>query len=221
MPNISATHLTVLILLCTGCATASVIRYPNAFYGPTNPAEVGVYYNFPPMQYQVVGEIAYNGAPAASWGGAGKLLQQEASKIGGDAVVIQVQDAPFVGSYVQPGQLTGSTYGIVHANTLGSSMYNTYGGTTYGSYTGNTYGSYNGSSNYQYTPPTVTNYYGKYIRGIVIKFSRGNQVVENPNLIIRAKVCPACGNRFAAESEIKTCPIDGAKLELIEPTPGN
>jgi hypothetical protein len=154
--------LAIASALFTGCATARVNPYPNSHYAPSNPQNVGVYYNFPPQQYEVIGEVYYNGAPAASWTGAGKLLRQEAAKIGGDAVIVQQQDTPYVGSITTPGYINGSTYG-----------------TTMGSYSGSSYvGTYSAQSNYIYSPPTTTPLYGKQIIGIVIKFQSA-QTIEN------------------------------------------
>lgn len=148
------TVLAATSALLIGCATATVNPYPNAGYAPSNPQSVGVYYNFPPEPYKVIGEVYYSGAPAASWTGAGKLLRQEAAKIGGDAVVVQQQDTPYVGSITTPGYGSGSTYG-----------------TTMGTYSGSSYvGSYSAQSSYVYSPPTTTPLYGKRIVGIVIKF---------------------------------------------------
>jgi len=145
---------------CTGCATAVARRYPNATYPPGDPATVEIFNHFPPTPYEVIGEVEYNGAPLARWGGAWQKLRQEAAAIGGDAVVIQVRDTPYVGSLVQPGEITGNTSGTLSANTYGSGTY------------AHTTGTYQDSSNYQYTPPTVTPMYGKYVSGVVIKFKR-------------------------------------------------
>jgi len=152
--NVKGLVIPALGVLLVGCATATVNPYPNSGYAPSNPESVSVYYNFPPQPYKVIGEVYYSGAPAASWTGAGKLLRQEAAKIGGDAVVVQQQDTPYVGTITTPGYVSGSTYG-----------------TTRGSYFGSSYvGNYSAQSSYVYSPPTATPLYGKRIVGIVIKF---------------------------------------------------
>lgn len=150
--------------LLTGCATATINPYPNKSYEPSNPQAVSVYYNFPPQPYEVIGEVYYSGAPAASWTGAGKLLRQEAAKIGGDAVVVQQQDTPYAGSITTPGYASGSTYG-----------------TAMGSYYGSSYvGTYSAQSSYIYTPPTTTPLYGKRIVGIVIRFQSTQSAASVP-----------------------------------------
>jgi hypothetical protein len=152
--NVKSSVISALGILFVGCATARVNPYPNAHYAPSNTQNVGLYYNFPPQAYEVIGEVYYSGAPAASWTGAGKLLREEAAKIGGDAVVVQQQDTPYAGTITTPGYVSGSTRG-----------------TEMGSYFGSSYvGNYSAQSSYVYSPPTATPLYGKRIVGIVIKF---------------------------------------------------
>ena len=66
--NKSSIPLLIFCCLLSGCATANVVSYPNAHnYLPTNPRNVAVYTNFPPTQYETIGEIEGSGAPAATW----------------------------------------------------------------------------------------------------------------------------------------------------------
>ncbi len=156
-------------VVLTGCATASVARYPNAQnLLPTNPANVAVYTNFPPTPYEVIGEVAGNGAPAASWDSVAGEMRKKAADIGGDAVVVLVQDTPFVGSINTPGSIQGGTTG--YGNSSGN--FNAYGSgnNVYGNYGGS--GTYQSTSNYTYTPPTSTPMYGKFAKGVVIKYKR-------------------------------------------------
>lgn len=106
--------LVVLVaLLCVGCASASSVRYPVASYTPTSPDSIPIYYNFPPVQYEVIGEVKYDGAPAARWSGAEKLMRAEAAKIGGDAIVIQEKEQPLRGAL-----LSGSTIGLAREKAM-------------------------------------------------------------------------------------------------------
>jgi len=211
------TILSAASALLTGCATATVNPYPNARYAPSNPQSVGVYYNFPPQPYEVIGEVYYGGAPAASWTGAGKLLRQEAAKIGGDAVVVQQQDTPFVGSITTPGYGSGSTYG-----------------TTMGSYSGSSYvGTYSAHSSYVYSPPTTTPLYGKRIVGIVIKLqstpsanatrmsSLADRFVKAKDLITEGEIAEEgkVGNTATAKFEAAIDSLRKIKSEITAQDP--
>jgi hypothetical protein len=156
--------LLAVCVILTGCATASVARYPNAQnIPPTNPANVSVYTNFPPVQYEIIGEIEGSGDQFASWDMVSDEMRKKAAEIGGDAVVIQVRDTPFVGAINRPGTIQGNTYG--HVN----SPYGNYGGS----------GIYQSTSNYTYTPPSSTPMYGKYARGVVIKYKNSGNTILN------------------------------------------
>ena len=105
--------LVLAALFCGGCASASSSRYPGTIYAPTAPGTVPIYYNFPPVKYEVIGEVKYDGAPAARWSGAEKLLRVEAAKMGGDAIVIQEKERPIRGAI-----LSGSTIGLAREKTM-------------------------------------------------------------------------------------------------------
>lgn len=76
----------------TGCATAPVIdsialRYPNNNFQPSKNTEIPIFSEFPPGEYERVGEIRtagfLEGEEAIT-----KKLQEEAASMGGDAIVI-------------------------------------------------------------------------------------------------------------------------------------
>jgi hypothetical protein len=159
-------YLFIIAILVNGCATASVTRYPSLYYPPTDPKNVAVYTNFPPAQYETIGKIEGSGAPAATWDSVAMEMRKKAAEIGGDAVVILVQDTPFVGTFNTPGSIRGNTTG--YSNSSGNINAYGYGNNVYGSYRGS--GTYRSTSNYTYTPPTSTPMYGKYARGVVVKY---------------------------------------------------
>lgn len=166
MVNKSLILLLILCCLLSGCATANVAKYPSAHdYLPTNPNNVAVYSSFPPQEYETIGEIEGSGAPAATWGAVAVEMRKKAAEIGGDAVVILVQDTPFIGTINTPGSVQGGTTtvgsatGNLNAYRSGNNIYGTYGGS----------GMSQSRSNYTYTPPTSTPMYGKHARGVVIK----------------------------------------------------
>jgi hypothetical protein len=101
----------VILRMLSGCVSAKGVRYPNANFAPTNPSSVSVFSAFPPQPYEVIGEAIASGAPAATWGSVARGLKAKAAAIGGDAVVIIIQDTPFVGTWNTPGQVKRSTYG--------------------------------------------------------------------------------------------------------------
>lgn len=171
--------LLILCCLLSGCATANVARYPSEHnYLPTNPNNVAVYTNFPPTQYEIIGEIEGSGAPAATWNSVAGEMRKKAAEIGGDAVIVLVQDTPFVGNINMPGSVRGSTTGYgtssgnINAYKSGNSMYGNYSGS----------GMYQSTSNYTYTPPTSTPMYGKYARGVVIKYKSVAPSTPSPAL---------------------------------------
>jgi hypothetical protein len=168
-------YLLILCCLLTGCASASVARYPSAHtYLPTNPNNVAVYTNFPPTEYETIGEIEGSGAPAATWGSVAWEMRKKAAEIGGDAVILLMQDTPFVGTINTPGSFQGGTTG--YGSSSGNiSAYRT-GNNVYGNYRGSD--TYTSTSNYTYNPPTSTPLYGKYTRGVVIKYKTSKAVAS-------------------------------------------
>jgi hypothetical protein len=162
------------MLFLTGCASANAVKYPNANFSSTNPDNVAVYSNFPPMKYKTIGEIEGSGAPATDWGSVSNAMRKKAAAIGGDAVIIQVQDTPFVGAINTPGHIRGTT----NAVSSGSGNLDAFasGNNVYGTYSGSSWG--HATSNYTYTPPTSTPMYGKYARGVVIRFDDSEGVLR-------------------------------------------
>jgi len=163
----------IAVLMLSGCVTANVVRYPTANYSPTDPSSISVFSDFPPQAYEVIGETEASGAPASNWGSIASGMRSKAATIGGDAVVIIVQDTPFAGTWNTPGRVSGSTYG----SSTSTGFLNAYGSgnNIYGNYSG--FGSSSTTSDYTITPPSSTPMYGKYAKGFVIKFVR----VENQN----------------------------------------
>ena len=156
----------VFLFILSGCAVASVARYPNANYPPTSPKNVAVYTNYPPVEYEVIGEIGGSGNAYTSWQQVATEMRKKAAEIGGSAVVILAQDTPYVGSIVTPGSIQGNTYG---SNTATGNL-NAYGAgnNVYGNYTGS--GTSQTTSNYTYTPPSAIPMYGKIARGVVLRY---------------------------------------------------
>ena len=155
-----------LVVLLTGCVSTNVERYPNANYSPVDPSSVSVFSDFPPQSYEIIGETEATGAPASNWGSVENGMRMKAAEIGGDAVVIIVQDTPFAGTLNKPGRVSGST--STHGTSSGS--FNAYGlgGGIYGHSTGS--GNAYSTSNYTITPPASTTMYKKHAKGFVIKF---------------------------------------------------
>jgi len=174
------------ILLCLGlcgCASFYASRYPNDEYSPTSPDSIPVYNNYPPVPYEIIGEVGGNGAPLSSWQGMGKRLREYAAQMGGDAVVIAEQATPYVGTYTTPTTVdtTSSAYGT--ANTTWSGSAQVYGNNIYGQASGDTYGQAYGQSHTTINPGTSTPMYGKEVKAYVIKYKQSdNTANENENL---------------------------------------
>ena len=114
-PFQQARWLVAIILLfpCLGCASVSSATYPGAALSPTDSSSIAIYYNAPPVPYDVIGEVQYQGAPAAQWSGAEKLLREKAAKMGGDAVIVQEKDRPIRGAMV-----SGSMIGLAREKVM-------------------------------------------------------------------------------------------------------
>lgn len=145
-------------LLLLGCATSSLARYPNANYEPTDPNKIAVYNNFPPVNYEVIGEVGGEGAPLASWDSVTEKMRQQAALIGGHAIIIQTQESVYKGSLTSPGRIQGNTQTTYNLTT--NKPRNFIG----------PIGSSASQSDYIYTPGTSTPMYRKHQRGIVIRY---------------------------------------------------
>lgn len=178
----------ILLLCCipflAGCATARAVRYPNVYYSPTDPNTIGIYYNFPPEPYEVIGEVAGSGAPAAGWEAVGKFMRQEAAKIGGHAIVIQRAGNVYAGTYVNPGSVTAQSMGMGFGST------------------------YYGTTTYTTSPGYAIPMYAKEAIGVVIRFKNNmNTTVRSDRQIAN---CPQGHRVDVTGSPLGTdikCPI--------------
>lgn len=89
--------LTVLLLFCFSCVRSRVMPQPGVIYEPTNESEVEIFYVEPEKSYIKIGMVEARGAAASSWKKVENYMRMEASKIGGDAVIILKQDRPVRG----------------------------------------------------------------------------------------------------------------------------
>jgi len=172
--------LCIGVLFISGCANFYCSRYPNNNYSPTVASALPIYNNFPPVPYEVIGEVGADGAPASSWSSIGRRMREYAAQIGGDAIVIQSQESPYVGSYNTPttATTTSSAYGSAH----GSGNY--------------VYGQVHGQSQTVINPGSSIPMYGKSIRAIVIKF-----IANKENDIQRSGDTKEQGNSFIVFNE--------------------
>ena len=106
--------LNILLLFCFSCVRSRVMPQPGITYEPTNESYVEIYYVEPEKSYIKIGMVEARGAAASSWKKVENYMRMEASKIGGDAVIILKQDRP-VGSITSSGILVRKKYlrGIV------------------------------------------------------------------------------------------------------------
>ena len=190
-----------MLLLAAGCASASVARYPGVVYPPNKLANVIVYRNYPPVPYQVIGEVNYTASSSdAEWPSPEDMLRSKAAKIGGDAVVIQVEDRPYESSEIHAGTFESATDKTAHGD----------------------------HSRYNLQLPSVTDHYGHVFRGVVIKFlppSATSVSVPASSIAVstasastpavkKVLVCPVCHNRWAIETHLQVCPFDGTVLQV-------
>ena len=150
------TFLFVMATFMSGCASFYCSRYPNDNYSPTVAERIPIYNNYPPTPYEIIGEVGGNGAPASSWRGMGKRIRQYAAQIGGDAIVIQSQETPYVGTYNTP--TTATTTSSAYGSAYGSGNY--------------IYGHAYGQSQTTIYPGSSIPMYGKSVRAFVIKFKQ-------------------------------------------------
>ncbi|MFB0562274.1 MAG: hypothetical protein ACETWM_13805 [Candidatus Lokiarchaeia archaeon] len=118
--------LMILLLILIGCISSKITPYPTAYYEPTYPEEVEVYYLIPTTPFEVIGEVQVSGAPAASWRRVGERLKNEAAKIGGDAVILVSKQAPLVGVYQSPIYVYRGQYYYSVSPSMSLPMYGKY-----------------------------------------------------------------------------------------------
>ncbi len=165
--------LLIFSIFLQGCATFYASRYPNNTYFPTDAKTVQIYYNMPPGEFEFIGEVSGEGAPASNQDNMLLRLKEYAAQIGGDAIIIQSIDHPFTGTITTPGTITGSTRGNAYTNFSGNvNPYSWY-------YSGQGTTNYNSQSYYTYTPPTVTPLFGKNIKALVIKFKPLTRIIKD------------------------------------------
>ncbi len=165
-----------MIMLISGCANFYSSRYPNSNYSPTIAEAIPIYNNFPPTPYEVIGEVGAEGAPASSWSGIVKRMREYAAQIGGDAIVIQNQATPYVGTYNTPTTVdtTSTVHGSAYTNVQGSAYSS--GNYIYGQAHGQTYGQAYGQSHTTINPGTSIPMYGKSVKALIIKFKEYKEV---------------------------------------------
>lgn len=118
--------LLVLVMLVSGCATFSSRKYPvKESYPPTNPVNIEIFKFFPPVPYKPIGEVEAKAAPASNWDSLYNRLKEEASIMGGDAIVVQ-EGKEFGGIYTAPGYSTTTGSASVFGNTAYGSARTTY-----------------------------------------------------------------------------------------------
>jgi hypothetical protein len=184
----------LLLLLClglAGCASFYASRYPNDDYPATSPESIPIYNNYPPVPYEIIGEVGGNGAPASSWQGMGKRIREYAAQMGGDAVVIAEQATPYVGTYTTPTTVntTSSAYGsgTFNANIYGNNIY------------GNSYGQAWGQSHTVINPGSSIPMYGKSVKAYVIKYKQSDN-----NTNADENVATQVNNGEGIEDKLKT-----------------
>jgi len=87
----------VLLILYVSCVRSRVMPQPNINFRPTKPSSVNIYYIEPDWAYIKIGVVEARGATLSSWKKVENYLRKEASKIGGNAVIILEQDRPVGG----------------------------------------------------------------------------------------------------------------------------
>jgi len=149
---------------------------------PTIAGNIPIYNNYPPNDYEVIGELGAGGAPLSSWNGIGKRLREYAAQIGGDAIVIQSQETPYVGTYNTPTTVNtnSSVYGSAQTSVQGSAYGS--GNYIYGQAQGQTYGQAYGQSQTTIYPGSSIPMYGKSVRAVVIKFKSNLDNVTEENI---------------------------------------
>ncbi|MFA5093130.1 MAG: hypothetical protein WC543_04245 [Candidatus Omnitrophota bacterium] len=119
----------VILLLClvgiAGCANFGVIKYNDAInYPPTDPSMVKIFNSEPPQAYEKIAELTCQAAPASNMNSITKHFQEEAAKMGADAVIVNtnlvlqgaMHNLNTTGSY--SGNSSGGNF---NANTFGNS----------------------------------------------------------------------------------------------------
>lgn len=96
------TIISLFLLLNFSCVKSRVMPQPDIKFPPTNEFDVKIYYVEPEKVYIKIGMVEARGAPLSSWKKLENYLRKEASKIGGDAVIILEQDSP-VGAITRDG----------------------------------------------------------------------------------------------------------------------
>jgi len=87
----------LLLILHVSCVKSRVMPQPNIYFKPTKLSDVKIYYIEPDGAYIKIDVAEANGATLSSMKNVEYYLRKEASKIGGDAVIILKHDRPVRG----------------------------------------------------------------------------------------------------------------------------
>lgn len=83
-----------LVITLAACVRSRIMPQPGINYEPTDPASIEIYYLNPEKAFIKIGVVEASGAPASKWKKVENYLKKEASKIGGQAIIIADTDRP-------------------------------------------------------------------------------------------------------------------------------
>lgn len=81
-------YLFVMVMLVSGCATYSFIKYDTTVYKPTNPQDIQIFSFEPPREHIKIGEINYYIA-SFSAKKTTSIIKKSVAEMGGDAIVVK------------------------------------------------------------------------------------------------------------------------------------
>ena len=149
-----------LIMFLAGCASAKSQVAPYAFYPPVDENYVYVYHNYPPVPYEVIGEISGRGYSYSKWDSIYKQMKKKAAGIGGNGIVIISETTPVIATQHIPATVNVST----------SSPQNSQNSQNDTSSTANTLSNMNATASY--SPARTEEITEKVVSGVVIRFKQ-------------------------------------------------
>lgn len=167
MKSFSSRHLffgigLTILLLQGGCVSAKSQVAPYKLYPATDAKSVYVYKNYPPVPYEVIGEVRGRGQAYMSWDQVYDSMRKQAANIGGNGVVILSEATPVISTRYVPAS--------VNVNTTSPQIT----ATSQTAPVANTLGNMNASASY--TPARTEEITEKVVSGVVIRFKQNTDV---------------------------------------------
>ena len=85
------TYILFFLVVLSGCATVSSVKYAKEVYPPTNPEDIKVFSVRPPREYIEIGEVRVE-APIHDIVQTIDQVREKIAKMGGEAVILRLKE---------------------------------------------------------------------------------------------------------------------------------